>query len=725
MMLPKLLGGRKKKDRRPTDLKIPLPRLNGIHNADLTDAQITALLTKPASASLSHFNKDHFARTYKPKIVQQDDMLRGSANGPVLLMPKPGHPLPLAGRILRGEDHDKTQIESEHDGDHISEIEVSKDQEDHQNEETLLRSLEVKGNDINHDTDQVLNPPVSNVVNAQPAKMSGHTPSKSDHSDFRSTPKIPGHYPMSLGSSEKIGGLVERASYMSEMSSNESQQTFETARQSPFSHLSSVRSTPSMSVLTSANLLDSLDPSNILYDLSLHRHSAPESHAVSDIAKHLQQPIEKPESLDDDKHNAVAHHSQMESFPALLSPMVANLQSPTSSKGKSAGITSSSVTSPASSINTTKAVSSSAVTTPAQGSIKRINSVSSPPDNGITANSAADTNGHASLKPLAESSTESNQTVTPNSRLAETSAEIEALRKQMAAIQQERAEWKKREDEHRAREREMLEQISRTQEQLQLALTQAGFFSGSRRSKNPTPTSQTSSGIVNNDVDTISSGSNRLRRKKSTGSQSHSKSSQHSRSRSASREDGIIRVTNHGAADHLSAMEDGCMTIGETARLALMIAIMNGGHIVRISLVDIHPEIVVGVIMTMTRWIVSMKIVAGGIDGMQGVLIHPVEPSAEVGLVVFQGRRMLIIQLHRRHAEEPRSRKSSDARTWPSKHITIEAHLPDKQGPNGKVEPSPVVTPKSILRNGGTLSRQSSAGSTVRKNNGRVTKQNM
>ncbi|KAJ2964553.1 hypothetical protein NQZ79_g534 [Umbelopsis isabellina] len=762
MMLPKLLGGRKKKDRRPTDLKIPLPRLNGIHNADLTDAQITALLSKPAAASVSHFNKDHFARTYKPKIIQQDDMLRGSANGPVLLMPKPGHPLPLAGRILRGEDHDKTQIESEHDGDHTSDSEESEDREDHKNEETLLQSLEVKGNDINHNAtaEHAPSPLASNVVTAQSAKMSGHTPSKSDHSDFRSTPKIPGHYPMSSGSSEKNGGLVERASYLSEMSSNESQQTFETARQSPFSHLSSVRSTPSMSVLSSANLPDNLDPSNILYDLSLHRHSAPESLAVTDIVKHLQQPIEKPESLDV-KDNAVAHHSQMESFPALLSPVVANLQSPTSSKGKSAGVTSSSVTSPASSINTTKAVSS-AVTTPAQGSIKRINSASSPPNNDIAANSAADTNGHSSIKPLAESSTESNQTVTPNSRLAETSAEIEALRKQMAAIQQERAEWKKREDEHRAREREMLEQISRTQEQLQLALTQAGFFSGSRRSKNPTPTSQTSSGIVNNDVDTISSGSNRLRRKKSSGSQSHSKSSHHSRSRSASRGRSIPRSERHyhdnetrrrhhsrheprrGRSferngrrlyDHWRDSSTGSDDSFYERRSyrshqprrypsrdsrwsyndedSMDSDYEERGRRYRRYARSLDPP---------SRTISRSR--SGSVSGTPHAYHSAVEDEEQATPRASADHRRREDR-HRRHAEEPRSRKPSDARTWPSKHISIEVHPPLKQGPNGKVEPSPVVTPKSILRNGGTLSRQSSAGSTVRKNNGRVTKQNM
>lgn len=565
---------------------------------------------------------------------------------------------------------------------------------------------------------------------------------------------------MSVGSGEKIGGLVERASYMSEMSSNESQQTFETARQSPFSHLSSVRSTPSMSVLSSANLPDSLDPSNILYDLSLHRHSAPESHAVTEVAKHLQQSIVRLDSSDD-KENVMANYSQMESFPALLSPVAANLQSPTSSKGKSAGISSSSVTSPASSINTTKAVSS-AVTTPAQGSIKRVNSVSSPPDNGITANSTADTNGHTSLKPLADSSTESNQTATPNARLAETSAEIEALRNQMAAIQQERAEWKKREDEHRAREREMLEQISRTQEQLQLALTQAGFFSGPRRSKNPTPTSQTSSGIVHNDVDTISSGSNRLRRKKSSGSQTHSKSSQQSRSRSASRGRSLPHIERHyhdsdtrrrhhsrheprrGRSferngrrpyDHWRDSSTGSDDSYYERRSyrshqprrypsrdsrwsyndddSMDSEYEHRGRRYRRYARSLDPP---------SRTISRSR--SGSVSGTPYAYHSAVEDEEQATPPMSADHRRREDR-HRRHAEEPRSRKSSDARIWPAKHISIEVHPPDKQGINGKVDPSPVVTPKGILRNGGTLSRQSSAGSTVRKNNGRVTKQNM
>jgi hypothetical protein len=56
--------------------------------------------------------------------------------------------------------------------------------------------------------------------------------------------------------------------------------------------------------------------------------------------------------------------------------------------------------------------------------------------------------------------------------------ELVDLRQQMSAIRLEREEWKERENQHRKREQEMLDQINRTQEQLQLALSSGGFLSG-------------------------------------------------------------------------------------------------------------------------------------------------------------------------------------------------------------------------------------------------------
>lgn len=57
-------------------------------------------------------------------------------------------------------------------------------------------------------------------------------------------------------------------------------------------------------------------------------------------------------------------------------------------------------------------------------------------------------------------------------------SELADLRQQMSAIKLEREEWKQRENEHRQREQEMLDQINRTQEQLQIALSNGGFLAG-------------------------------------------------------------------------------------------------------------------------------------------------------------------------------------------------------------------------------------------------------
>ncbi|KAI9288650.1 hypothetical protein BC943DRAFT_162674 [Umbelopsis sp. AD052] len=65
--------------------------------------------------------------------------------------------------------------------------------------------------------------------------------------------------------------------------------------------------------------------------------------------------------------------------------------------------------------------------------------------------------------------------------------ELVDLRQQMSAIRLEREEWKERENQHRKREQEMLEQINRTQEQLQLALSSGGFLNGGLDSRPHTP----------------------------------------------------------------------------------------------------------------------------------------------------------------------------------------------------------------------------------------------
>lgn len=208
-MLPKLLGGRKKKDRRPTDLKIPVPRIHGVHNADLTDSQISALLRQPHQAAPNHFNKEHFARTYSNRMISQPDYLRDArnANEPVVYAPKPGHPLAPARRLLRSEDHDKTQIESEHEtADDTHSCESSYDDADG---DLLVESLNVKpGVPVRPDNKKPQKHPDSekSVVNAggaasaatavlpkpAPAKNHSVSPDDLDPIDLSPTPNIPG-----------------------------------------------------------------------------------------------------------------------------------------------------------------------------------------------------------------------------------------------------------------------------------------------------------------------------------------------------------------------------------------------------------------------------------------------------------------------------------------------------------------------------------------------------
>ncbi|KAI8577341.1 hypothetical protein K450DRAFT_252706 [Umbelopsis ramanniana AG] len=801
MMLPKLLGGRKKKDRRPTDLKIPLPRIHGIHNADLTESQISALLRQPHQAAPTHFNKEHFARTNSHRILSQPDYLRVTrdANEPVVYAPKPGHPLPPARRLLRSEDHDKTQIESEHEAvDDTQSCESSYDDED---DDLLVESLNVKpGVPVRLDNKKPMRHPDSEKAVAgsaaattmlskpSPGRNLTTSPDDLDSIDLSPTPNVPGHYPKSM-SVEKSAPL-ERASYMSEMSSNESQQTFATAPQSPFSHLSSVRSTPSMTILANTDLPSSLDPSDLLHHISQQRHSAPEARRADPTVidpKTAKPEIVQPEMVENEVH-PLRH--QIESFPALLSPeqqLSPNPISPESPRRQSTGIVSSSVTSPASSVNTTKAVVSSAVTTPAQASLKRIASINSQPAANIpTIVHPVKPPSQNSNKHL-ESSNESNATATPGSRFAETTAEIEALRKQMVAIQQERAEWHKRENEHRARERQMLAQITRTQEQLQSALAQAGFYTGPRTSKNPTPISQSSGGAINTaDLDSTSSGSLRLPRKKSGGSTSHSISRSHqarsrsnSRGRSTSHTDRSQyerdrRKDYHRPLEHSrsrsydrgrsydrrgnpvyeprrykqsSSSDDSEDNYRHhsRSRSRRRQTSRDSHNRRRYYHDDDYSDSDYEVRGRRRRYARSLdppsrgisRSRSGNLAADQQYSYHSAVEDEEQARSRFPTSHRREVHRSRSRADEPRSKP--DLRSHPSKHpqqpkgtdpsaLASQSTVKQPTTTMSRADPSPVVTPKSILRNAsnGILSRQSSAGSTVRKmNNGRIMKENV
>ncbi|KAI9289416.1 hypothetical protein BC943DRAFT_73045 [Umbelopsis sp. AD052] len=579
---------------------------------------------------------------------------------------------------------------------------------------------------------------------------------------------------------------------MSEMSSNESQQTFATAPQSPFSHLSSVRSTPSMTILANTDLPSSLDPADLLHHISQQRHSAPEARRADPTVidpKTTKPELVQPETMMVAEHEADLLHHQIESFPALISPeqhLSPNPISPESPMRKSTGIVSSNVTSPASSVNTTKAVSS-AVTTPAQvAPLKRTASIHSQPAANIpTIVHPVKPPSQNSNKHL-ESSNESNATATPGSRFAETTAEIEALRQQMAAIQQERAEWQKRENEHRARERQMLAQITRTQEQLQSALTQAGFYTGTRTSKNPTPTSQSSSGVINTaDFDSASSGSLRLPRKKSGGSTSHSisRSSHQGRSRSNSRGRSTShtdrsqyerdrRKNYHRPLEHSrsrsydrgrsydrrgnpvyeprrykqsSSSEDSEDNYRDHSRSRSRRRPTSRDSRRRYYHDDDYSDSDYEVRGRRRRYARSLdppsrgisRSRSGNLAAEQQYSYHSAVEDEEQARTRFPTNHRREVHRSRSRADEPRSK--TDLRNHPLKHpqqskgidpTMLAPQSTVKQPPSmmNRAEPSPVVTPKSILRNAsnGILSRQSSAGSTVRKmNNGRIMKENV
>jgi hypothetical protein len=121
-------------------------------------------------------------------------------------MPKPGHPLPLARRLLQGEDHDKTQIESEHEAD-VESVSCGSNYDD-DDDDLLVESLGVKPNNVkkNHGNaaETSLMPPNSDTkaplaatkeslaVSTNPKRDS--PPTDFESIDFRTTPTIPGKW---------------------------------------------------------------------------------------------------------------------------------------------------------------------------------------------------------------------------------------------------------------------------------------------------------------------------------------------------------------------------------------------------------------------------------------------------------------------------------------------------------------------------------------------------
>jgi hypothetical protein len=128
----KLFGtGKKKKSSRggggslkPGNVKIPIPMINGVQYANLTESQISTLIgggnkgdlivKKPVS-SISSQRTNNTTNTEKtPAATNYSTMVpsRSISSPPVLAMPKPIYSIPPTRSILRSHDCEKTQVES-------------------------------------------------------------------------------------------------------------------------------------------------------------------------------------------------------------------------------------------------------------------------------------------------------------------------------------------------------------------------------------------------------------------------------------------------------------------------------------------------------------------------------------------------------------------------------------------------------------------------------------
>lgn len=122
----KLFGtGKKKKSSslKPGHLKIPIPMINGVQYANMTESQISTLIgggnkgepqMKKSVSSISSQRTNNTANTDRVPTTAQPTVYptRSISSPPVLLMPKPVHSIPPTRFILRSHDYEKTQVES-------------------------------------------------------------------------------------------------------------------------------------------------------------------------------------------------------------------------------------------------------------------------------------------------------------------------------------------------------------------------------------------------------------------------------------------------------------------------------------------------------------------------------------------------------------------------------------------------------------------------------------
>lgn len=143
----KLFGANKKKKPsklKTSALKIPIPMINGVEYADLTESQISTLIggrnkgyrEKKLTTSLSSQRTNNTIQTEKTPSnvpVQQQPVTpsRSISSPPILVMPKPMHSLPPTRYLLGNYNYEKTQVENS-----IS----SSDEEQEEEEEQIMSS---------------------------------------------------------------------------------------------------------------------------------------------------------------------------------------------------------------------------------------------------------------------------------------------------------------------------------------------------------------------------------------------------------------------------------------------------------------------------------------------------------------------------------------------------------------------------------------------------------
>jgi archaellin len=149
IVMRKLFGANKKKksnNLKTSTLKIPIPMINGVEYADLTESHISTLIgggnkgyyKKKLATSLSSQRTNNTIPNEKtpsniPVQHQPVTPSRSISSPPILVMPKPMHSLPPTRYLLENYDYEKTQVES-------SISSSDEEQEDDEEEEEQIMS---------------------------------------------------------------------------------------------------------------------------------------------------------------------------------------------------------------------------------------------------------------------------------------------------------------------------------------------------------------------------------------------------------------------------------------------------------------------------------------------------------------------------------------------------------------------------------------------------------